>query len=147
MNGITYNNNFKKFEQRSTNGLLIDEGKDQQNKVSNKYSTTTSPSLASTTELNNYQELIIRSIKEAVNFTMNNNLFGLITSIHLLDLVPKLIPLIRSRGLILVASSDTNDQDDAEEEVLKRELDSYTKTEINGLRFDDVLSFKQDITM
>jgi len=147
MNGITYNNNFKKFEQRSTNGLLIDEGKDQQNKVSNKYSTTTSPSLSSSTELNNYQELIIRSIKEAVNFTMNNNLFGLITSIHLLDLVPKLIPLIRSRGLILVASSDTNDQDDAEEEVLKRELDSYTKTEINGLRFDDVLSFKQDITM
>ncbi|KAI5968748.1 PHO81 [Candida margitis] len=138
MNGITYSNSLKKFEQRSTNGLLIDEA--VRNKVANKSS-------SSSTELNNYQELIIRSIKEAVNFTMNNNLFGLITSIHLLDLVPKLIPLIRSRGLVLVASSDTNDQDDAEEEVLKRELDSYTKTEINGLRFDDVLSFKQDITI
>ncbi|CCG20769.1 Pho81 protein [Candida orthopsilosis Co 90-125] len=142
MNGITYNNSLKKFEQRSTNGLLINEETDR-NRVSSKLES--SPS--SSTELNNYQELIIRSIKEAVNFTMNNNLFGLITSIHLLDLVPKLIPLIRSRGLILVASSDTNDQDDAEEDVLKRELDSYTKTEINGLRFDDVLSFKQDITM
>lgn len=142
MNGITYNNSLKKFEQRSTNGLLINEETDR-NRVSSKLESSSS----SSTELNNYQELIIRSIKEAVNFTMNNNLFGLITSIHLLDLVPKLIPLIRSRGLILVASSDTNDQDDAEEDVLKRELDSYTKTEINGLRFDDVLSFKQDITM
>ncbi|KAI5955514.1 PHO81 [Candida theae] len=163
MNGITYNSSLKRFEQRSTNGLLIDERAQARSRSITNTTTTTNAtnntksyttSTSSSSELNNYQELIIRSIKEAVNFTVNNNLFGLITSIHLLNLVPKLIPLIRSRGLILVASSDTtNDQDDVqeeeeeEEETLKRELDSYTKTEINGLRFDDVLSFKQDITM
>ncbi|KAG5421165.1 PHO81 [Candida metapsilosis] len=165
MNGITYNNSLKKFEQRSTNGLLLSDQHSADNNKSEGASTNnasksyppSSTSSDSSSELNNYQELIIRSIKEAVNFTVNNNLFGLITSIHLLDLVPKLIPLIRSRGLILVASSDTTttsnnqvgfgEEDEEEEEMVKRELDSYTKTEINGLRFDDVLSFKQDITM
>ncbi|KAI5951008.1 PHO81 [Candida jiufengensis] len=170
MNGITFNNKLKKFEQRSTNGLLIHEQqKHHQSSGSNKNNNE-----PPTTSLNNYQELIIRSIKEAVNFTISNNLFGLITSIHLLNLVPKLIPLIRSRGLILVASSDLlngnsnskiynnegslndqieenaeddEDEDEDEEEKLKKELHSYTKTEINGLRFDDVLSFKEDITM
>ncbi|KAI5963539.1 PHO81 [Candida pseudojiufengensis] len=170
MNGITFNNKLKKFEQRSTNGLLI-ENEDHQ---SNDDDTNTNNENI-TTSLNNYQELIIRSIKEAVNFTISNNLFGLITSIHLLNLVPKLIPLIRSRGLILVASSDLLDsysnshlynnngggndniendnlenedeEEEDEEEKLKKELHSYTKTEINGLRFDDVLSFKEDITM
>lgn len=129
MSGIKYNNKLNKFEKRSTNGLLIESS-------NNYYSRDV--------------DLINRSIKEAVNFTINNNLIGLITSIHLLDLVPKLIPLIRSRGLVLVASSDViTDEHDAieEDEIIKKELDCYTKTEINGLRFDDVLSFKEDISM
>ncbi|RCK66118.1 Ankyrin repeat protein nuc-2 [Candida viswanathii] len=126
MSGIKYNNKLNKFEKRSTNGLLIDSANARDT------------------------DLVNRSIKEAVNFTISNNLIGLITSIHLLDLVPKLIPLIRSRGLVLVASSDViTDEHDAleEDEILKKELDCYTKTEINGLRFDDVLSFKEDISM
>ncbi|CAI5755646.1 unnamed protein product [Candida verbasci] len=124
MNGITYDSKSNEFEKRSTNGLKIQNEK-----------------------IDNYQELTIRSIKEAVNFTINNNLIGLITSIHLLNLVPKLIPLIRSRGLILVASSDNIEENEKQDELLRKELDCYTRTEINGLRFDDVLSFKEDITM
>ncbi|KAL6454821.1 PHO81 Phosphate system positive regulatory protein PHO81 [Candida maltosa Xu316] len=124
MSGIAYNVQLNKFEKRSTNGLIIDNQKKEDH------------------------DLINCSIKEAVNFTINNNLIGLITSIHLLDLVPKLIPLIRSRGLVLVASSDVIQDNTAEDdELIKKELDCYTKTEINGLRFDDVLSFKEDISM
>ncbi|RLV91085.1 Phosphate system positive regulatory protein PHO81 [Spathaspora sp. JA1] len=117
MNGINYNIHTKKFESRTTNGLLLNQAPAD-------------------------QELTITSIKQAVNFTINNNLIGLITSIHLLNLVPKLIPLIKSRGLVLVASSE-----DEELDPDNKELDCYTKTEINGLRFDDVLSFKEDISM
>ncbi|ODV78171.1 SPX-domain-containing protein [Suhomyces tanzawaensis NRRL Y-17324] len=137
MNGITYNSSKRLFESRTTNGLLLDDIKKKSNvvEVLNKNAVDT-----------NYQEVTIRSIKEAVEFTISNNLIGLITSIHLLDLVPKLIPLIRSRGLVLVASSDLNDDND-NDEMISKDLDSYTRTEINGLRFDDVLSFKEDITM
>ena len=89
------------------------------------------------------QEVITRSINEGVNFTVNNNLIGLVISIHLLRLVPKLVPLIRARGLIIVASSDVTDVDD--EAAFSKDLDSYTKAEINGLRFGDIMSFKDDI--
>ena len=137
MNGIAYNNNAMKFERRSTNGLLIENNDETIN-------TKTSPS-KSNVKVGSQLEVTIRSIKEAVNFSISNNLIGLITSIHLLDLVPKLIPLIRSRGLILVASSDFGDYET--EESIQNELDTYTRTEVNGLRFDDVLTFKGDISM
>ena len=94
------------------------------------------------------QEMTIRLVKEAVNFTINNNLIGLISSVHLLNLVPKLVPLIRLRGLVLVASSDAYDNQEQDERyILGKGLDAYTKTDINGLRFNDVLSFKEDVTM
>ena len=147
MNGIAYNSKKKKFESRSTNGLLIDDVKKTKTMLDEKDIDFTKTLINPSREniIDNYQEVTIRSIKEAVNFTINNNLIGLITSIHLLDLVPKLVPLIRSRGLVLVASSDQFDEED--DDSLKQELNSYTKTEINGLRFDDILSFKEDITM
>lgn len=139
MNGIAYSNKNNKFEKRSTNGLLIEDvNEGQESGTSIKKSNFVD-------ETGSHQELTIRSIKEAVTFSVSNNLIGLITSIHLLDLVPKLIPLIRSKGLVLVASSDFADYET--EETIQKELDAYTRTEINGLRFDDVLSFKGDITM
>lgn len=148
MSGIAFNTKLNKFVKRSTNGLEIAPHVSQphsQDNLLHSHSTSSSPSSASL-ELD---DLTTRSIKEAVNFTINNNLIGLITSIHLLDLVPKLIPLIRSTGLILVASSDVinEDKDKQDDAILRKELDCYTKTEINGLRFDDVLSFKEDISM
>lgn len=137
MNGIVYNNSKKAFEARTANGLLMEEFETEgatrlsvQDKLKHQL-------------LANDQELTIRSIKEAVNFAIDNNLIGIITSIHLLNIVPKLVPLIRSRGLVLVASNDIFDPDD-DEQFTYRELDSYSRTEINGLRFDDVLSFKED---
>lgn len=147
MNGIVYNNSRKEFESRSTNGLLIDEVSNEKLQYPQSLSQEDMAKERGVGQLQaNDLELTIRSIKEAVNFTINNNLIGLITSIHLLGLVPKLIPLIRSRGLVLVASNDIVDGD--EEEISSyKELDTYTKTDINGLRFDDVLCFKEDITM
>lgn len=152
MNGITYNSNKKIFESRTTNGLLMEELDPEgiSENSNNKQENQNSGSKLQTHEMNNVlkdtQEVTIRSVKEAVNFTINNNLIGLITSVHLLNLVPKLVPLIRSRGLVLVASSDTyNNQD--QEEINGKGLDAYTKTDINGLRFNDVLSFKEDVAM
>lgn len=141
MNGIIYNNKKSAFEARTANGLLMEDlasmGKpsDTTLQIKSHYIDKKHKLLA------NDQELTIRSIKEATNFTIDNNLIGIIASIHLLNLVPKLIPLIRSRGLILVASNDYFDTRDGDDFSYK-ELDTYTKTEINGLRFDDILSFK-----
>lgn len=138
MNGISYNNKKQKFEPRSANGLLMNE-------TSLKENPDRDSKVSLMSEISCRQEITIRSIKEAVNFTINNNLIGLVASIHLLNFVPKLIPLIRSRGLVLVAASDIADQED--EDIVSKELDSYTRTEINGLRFNDILSFKDDISM
>lgn len=142
MNGIVYNNASGVFEAHSANGLPIEssdtKGAQSTNSGSNAKSTTSETTLRA-----NDQELTVRSIKDAVNFTIENNLIGVITSIHLLDLVPKLIPLIRSRGLVLVASNDIMDPA-ANPDYLTKELDIYSRTEINGLRFDDVLSFKEE---
>lgn len=145
MNGIKYNQSKRIFESRTTNGLLMEDTTDEAEK---EWSTKNLPEVSSQKRNATGQEVTIRSIKEAVNFTINNNLIGLITSVHLLNLVPKLVPLIRSRGLVLVASSDNfDDHDQQEGYILGKELDAYTKTDINGLRFDDVLSFKEDVTM
>ncbi|KAM9932552.1 hypothetical protein OXX80_007814 [Metschnikowia pulcherrima] len=142
MNGIVYNKTKKVFEARTANGLLMDEIKSETSIEPNLLASNTSQSKLKYQLIANDQELTVRSIKEATGFIINNNLMGVVTSIHLLNLVPKLIPLIRSRGLVLVASSDLYEPED--EQSSFEELDMYTRTEINGLRFDDVLSFKND---
>lgn len=141
MNGIIYNNSKSVFEERTANGLLMEDLK-RDRQITNGLSNINLHQNTKKHQLMaNDQELTIRSIKEATNFTIDNNLIGIIASIHLLNLVPKLISLIRSRGLILVASNDFFDSKDGDDFSYK-ELDTYTKTEVNGLRFDDILSFK-----
>lgn len=141
MNGILYSAKTHQFVSRTTNGLpWLEHLHDPRRSVSGD-----APQIL---EVAYAQELLIRLIKEAVNFTMANNLIGLVCLIHLLDLVPKLVPLIRSKGLLLVALSDYIGGDDENEEAqIQMELDAYTRTDVNGLRFDDVLSFKGDICM
>ena len=143
MNGISFSSESKSFECRSTNGLLIENGDDMGEENTSEESSGRTTSADNLIE--NDQENTSRSIKHAVNFAVSNNLIGIITSIHLLKLAPKLIPLIRSRGLVLVATNDVNDGEDFNH--LSKELDIYTKTDINGLRFDDILSFKNDISL
>lgn len=150
MNGIVFKSSKGVFEARTANGLLIEDIEREREAKAEVESGDMNQTLKKKgvgkielQALANDQELIIRSIKEAVNFTIDNNLIGIIASIHLLDLVPKLIPLIRSRGLLLVASNDSFEMD-VESNLSRKELDTYSKTEINGLRFDDILSFKDD---
>ncbi|EGV60743.1 phosphate system positive regulatory protein pho81 [Yamadazyma tenuis] len=150
MNSISFNDTLKTFEVKSTNGFLLPDSGDDSSEYSSFDEKDDDAEIhvknADPDKLiENDQEQTSKSIKHAVNFAVNNNLIGLITSIHLLRLVPKLMPLIRSRGLILVATNDTHEED--EKIFSSKELDVYTKTEINGLRFDDVLTFKDDITM
>lgn len=144
ISGIVFNNKTSLFEARTANGLPMDE------LIAEKRSGNARSAINSNKPANkkhrfvtNDQELTIRSIKEATNFAVDNNLIGIIASIHLLNLVPKLIPLIRSWGLILVASDDFFDVDG--EDPSDKESDTYTKTEINGLRFGDILSFKDAV--
>lgn len=145
MNGISYDLVSNNFESRSTNGLIIVDGSDDESSSSDSDDAMLHEKNSDPDKLiENDQEKTSKSIKDAVNFAVNNNLIGLITSIHLLRLVPKLIPLIRSRGLILVANNDSS-QDQTIDSI--KELDTYTRTEINGLRFDDVLTFKDDVSM
>lgn len=144
MSGISFNPETKMFEERTTNGFLLDD-----ESSSDEPSFDSFENDAYIHERNSNPDKLIeiaqeqtsKSIKDAVGFAVSNNLIGLITSIHLLRLVPKLIPLIRSRGLILVATNESHESDSS------KELDTYTKTEINGIRSDDVLTFKDDITM
>lgn len=146
MNGIVYKNRAGIFEARSANGLIIENSKEateEDQLHDNAIGLLTKKATSGSQLRPNDQELTVRSIKDAVNFAIDNNLIGIITSIHLLDLVPKLVPLIRSRGLVLVASHDIMDSE-ASPDALNKELDIYSRSEINGLRFDDILSFKEE---
>lgn len=148
MNGIVFNNTKGAFESRTANGILMDELENEPSakpQIINPTVNQTTHSKIKHQLLANDQELTIRSIKEAVNFTLDNNLIGIVSSINLLNLVPKLVPLIRSRGLILIASKDNFDPEE-EDSFSPQELNAYNTSEINGLRFDDMLSFKDDIT-
>lgn len=149
MSSVSFNEETHSFEAKSTNGFLLPDSSDESDESdimdenkddADMHVKNTDPDKL----IENDQEQTSKSIKHAVNFAVNNNLIGLITSIELLRLVPKLMPLIKSRGLILVATNDSKDDDGA---YASKELDIYTKTEINGLRFDDILTFKDDITM
>lgn len=148
MNGIVFNNKKGAFESRTANGILMDELENEpsaKTQIINPTVNQTTNSKIKHQLLANDQELTIRSIKEAVNFAIDNNLIGIVSSINLLNLVPKLVPLIRSRGLILIASKDSFDPQ-VEDSFSSKELLAYNTSEINGLRFDDMLSFKDDIS-
>ncbi|CDR37917.1 CYFA0S01e19174g1_1 [Cyberlindnera fabianii] len=82
------------------------------------------------------------SIMEATRFATLNNLLGIIVPSELLVLVPDLVESIRSRGLVLVASKKGEKNFDAEDINA-----TAVKTEINGARWNDILSFKGDIDM
>ncbi|KAH3674461.1 hypothetical protein WICMUC_003298 [Wickerhamomyces mucosus] len=88
------------------------------------------------------EESTIRSLSEATRFSTLNNLLGIIVPHELLVLVPDLIDTIRSRGLILVGSRKGSKNFESED------YNSTTvKSDINGTRFEDILSFKGDIDM
>lgn len=142
MNGISYCHISKSFESRTTNGLskksvAVQKQQADSGLVEDLETIKPSPDI-------HPEEKTICSIKEAMDFATKNNLIGLVISIHLLDLAPKLVPLIRARGLVLVASCDTSS---IEEEFEEGELESYSKNDINGLRFGDILSFKEELAM
>ncbi|CDK27485.1 unnamed protein product [Kuraishia capsulata CBS 1993] len=102
-----------------------------------------------------YQDRMTRSIKLAISFACSNNLLGIIVPSKLLQMCPELVKSIRSRGLILVASktafgveedissesNESRDPDDMDED------DPFDEHDVNGLRFNRILSFKDAIDM
>lgn len=85
------------------------------------------------------EDNIVRSLNEATRFATLNNLLGIVVPNELLVLVPDLVSTIRSRGLVLVGTKRTNKDSDEDNFIVK--------PDINGLRFNDLLSFKGDIDM
>lgn len=96
------------------------------------------------TEVVKTEDSATRSIKEATRFATLNNLLGIIVPSELLVLVPDLVESIRSRGLILVAAKKGYKNVDL---VLDDANSTLVKSDINGARFKDVLTFKGDIDM
>ncbi|CCH43347.1 Ankyrin repeat protein nuc-2 [Wickerhamomyces ciferrii] len=90
------------------------------------------------------EDFTTRSIKEATRFATLNNLLGIMVPSELLVLIPNLVESIRSRGLILVASK----QGFKNHEIGNNDgNDTLIKNDINGARYQDVLTFKGDIDM
>ncbi|ODV59207.1 ankyrin [Ascoidea rubescens DSM 1968] len=118
MGGIRYNPTEKEFKLTTAHGNQIEE------------------------EV--FEDPATRSIKEAIKFSTMNNLLGIMLPSKILSLIPDLIPSIRSRELILVASKD--DADLKLKNDIKNEVD-YFHSDINGMRINNVLSFKDAIDM
>ncbi|CCE87284.1 Piso0_005831 [Millerozyma farinosa CBS 7064] len=135
MSGFSYDAKKQIFESKSTNGLSLSN-------LKNNDKSKGGDEIRSESSFE--QEIIIRSVKEAVSFTLSNNLMGVIMSVYLLKLVPRLIPLIRSRGLILIA---TGEERNCETTFFDKDLDPRTKAEINGFKFDDLLCFKDNVSV
>lgn len=94
------------------------------------------------TDIVKNEDFSTRSIKEATRFATLNNLLGVIVPSELLVLIPDLVESIRSRGLILVAAKNGHKNDSAEDAN-----STLIKSDINGARFEDILTFKGDIDM
>ncbi|ODQ78582.1 hypothetical protein BABINDRAFT_9346 [Babjeviella inositovora NRRL Y-12698] len=82
------------------------------------------------------EDVATYSLSAALKFATNNNLLGIIVAGRLLEAVPDLVATIRSRGLILVATQD------ADHTAAPAPL-----ANINGQRFNDVLSFNEDVSV
>ncbi|ODV95644.1 hypothetical protein PACTADRAFT_69139 [Pachysolen tannophilus NRRL Y-2460] len=103
------------------------------------------------------QDSITRSVKLSTNFAVMNNLLGIIIPSKLIKVCPELIKNIRLRGLILVSSNDISDQDadtdlDEVDDDTKMDIDGNIarigeNDDVNGLKFNGILSFKDAIDM
>lgn len=103
-----------------------------------------------------YEDKMTRSIKLSVTYAINNNLLGISIPKQLLNLSPQIIQMIRSNGLILLASIDDfnrveplskKDDEDVDIDVLK--IDNGVKEDlgVHGVRINDILWFENSIDM
>ncbi|VEU24199.1 DEKNAAC105440 [Brettanomyces naardenensis] len=118
----------KKRQQDDHRNLLIDNI-DSINKDSSEYINSLQ-----------YQDKLSRSIKLATDFASSNNLLGITVPNQLLKICPTMAKSIRSNGLILVATKD-------EKGIGSKQSRNDAGADVNGLRFNDILSFKDTIDM
>ncbi|QOU18326.1 hypothetical protein BRETT_000048 [Brettanomyces bruxellensis] len=119
----------RKINERSN--LLIDNI-DSINKDSSEYVSSL-----------HYQDKLSRSTKLATDFACTNNLLGVTVPRELLQICPKVAQSIRSKGLILVASRDQYDIGETLESSDLLNDDSV----VNGVRYNNIISFKDTIDM
>ncbi|ODV82874.1 hypothetical protein CANARDRAFT_204317, partial [[Candida] arabinofermentans NRRL YB-2248] len=150
MNGIKHSQLNNRFISCSSNGFPLNDSKLKTNNINSDLNINNIDSINkdSTEYLNDlqFQDKLTRSIKLSVIFATVNNLLGLIVPNTILKICPELIKSIRLKGLILVASTDDINYD---YDISKKSLidDVIDDIDINGLRFSDILSFKDTIDM
>lgn len=140
LNGIQFSKEDEKFYECTANGLL----KNDQNTTlgtSNIKLTSSIDSFDSVNKDSNefinsveYEDKSTRSIKLAVNYAIANNLLGISVPKKLLTLSHQIVKMIRSNGLILLASYD--DSFDLNNLQIEKEFG------VHGVRINDTLWFE-----
>ncbi|QPG75153.1 hypothetical protein FOA43_002498 [Brettanomyces nanus] len=93
-----------------------------------------------------YQDKLSRSIKLAADFASTNNMLGITVPAKLLRICPTMAESIRAKGLILVAAKDENGLV-VKQGQIQPLVTKYGDINVNGLRFNDIVSFKDTIDM
>lgn len=162
LNGIKFDKSSNKFVECTSNGLIFEKPLLQNAKPDNDFTANTNKILIDNidsinkdsieyTNLLDYDDKLTRSIKLAINYALSNNLLGIIVPETILNLSPEIVKSIRLKGLILVASKNT-DITHFEIEDLKGVLQSDMKNleidgdiSVNGIKYADVITFTDSI--
>ncbi|KAG7898305.1 hypothetical protein KL935_004455 [Ogataea polymorpha] len=149
INGIKYNFDTHRFEPCTANGFPtgsvdVSEAEKPDLKIDN-IDSINKDSVVYLNDLQ-YQDKLTRSIKLGTAFATTNNLLGIIVPNSVLSICPDLVKSVRSNGLILVASKDNDETEHAEFGGLLEKSRDHD-IDVNGLRFNDILSFKDAIDM
>lgn len=145
LNGIQFSKDVEQFYECSANGLIKDSKiKDLNNselKLLNSIDNIDSINKDSNEFTNSieYEDKMTRSIKLAINYATSNNLLGISIPKKLLNLSPQIIKMIRSNGLILLASYDDNF------DLNNLQIDKNCG--VHGIRINDILWFEDSIDM
>lgn len=146
LNGIQFSKDDEKFHECSANGLIknavkIQELNETELKLLNSIDNIDSINKDSNEFINSieHEDRLTRSIKLAINYATSNNLLGISIPKKLLNLSPQIIKMIRSNGLILLASYDDNF------DLNNLQIDKDFG--VHGIRINDILWFEDSIAM
>lgn len=162
LNGMKFDKSDNKFIECTANGLIFEKPPTQaikpisdstadKNKILIDNIDSINKDSIEYTNLLDYDDKLTRSIKLAINYAISNNLLGIIVPETILNLSPEIVKSIRLKGLILVASKDT-DISHLEIEDLNKVLHSDMKNleidgdiSVNGIKYTNVITFTDSI--
>lgn len=154
LNGIKYDDIEHKFYECTANGLIkhnisnrnrfgsisaLEDNQFQNNTAKAKISINNIDSInKDSSEFTNsleYEDRLTRSIKLALNYAVANNFLGMTVSKKLISVSPEIGKMIRSKGLVLVATIDGEEEHDEQKQYVIA----------NAVRRDNILLFEDSI--